>query len=462
MKKLLACIVAAALLLPGCGPDAGPEEPDGPAQTQPDPDPAPEPEPEPEPEPKKELTLAFTDPYLDLYPGETARLACKAGGSAYDPSKEYKILYKSSNSVVAFINSQGQVTAREPGCTVITATEVDSGVTAERKIWVVNLSQIKRAYNASLQFSCGHTIYYKSVVQSWDFFDDCMYACQVCGSPHTLTYTRKPVHEQDPQEYMHLKYFGHGDNMFVERCTDGDWLWTSNYGTLESGQTNRYTDSQVLSRVRFRSGVTMIPSESTDNYILPGMKRMIAAYDKDNGTVGIWCRDAKGTAWFYVYGIEELKSAPKESLVLSAPISYGDPAVTSKPAVRACNLSNLAPVLRFQMPFNNVTQGYDWHHGKIWFLRGAGAEAEDVVAGTGKNWATAYLIDSSGKKLAEASVPWVADLKLLASQGLTDLGYFEPEGIKVKDGVLFLGFASKDAGNSPARRVNIFKYPLDE
>ena len=114
------------------------------------------------------------------------------------------------------------------------------------------------------------------------------------------------------------------------------------------------------------------------------------------------------------------------------------------------------------MPFNNVPQGYDWHHGKIWFLRGAAAEAEDVAAGTGKNWATAYLIDCTGKKLTTASVPWVDDLGLLAAQGLTDLGYFETEGIKIKDGVLYLGFASRDAGSSPARRVNIFQYSLDE
>jgi hypothetical protein len=55
----------------------------------------------------------------------------------------------------------------------------------------------------------------------------------------------------------------------------------------------------------------------------------------------------------------------------------------------------------------------------------------------------------------------VDDLSLLKSEGLTDLGYFEAEGIKIKDGVLYIGFASRDAGSSPDRRVNIFKYPLD-
>ena len=460
MKKFL-LFVSLLAIAGACGPSVEPDPHEVPSP-KPKPEPEPEPKPEPEPEPQKELTLSFTAPYLDLYPGETAQLDCKPGGSAYDPAKDYKIQYKSSNSAVATVDGSGKVTAKEAGCAIITATEADSGVTAERKIWVVNLSQIKRAYSASLQFTCGHTLYYKSVVQSWDFFDDYLYACQVCGSPHTLTYTREPVHDQDPQAYMHLKYFGHGDNMFVERGPDGDWLWTSNYGTLEAGQTNRYTDSQVLSRVRFSAGVTLIPSQATDNYVMPGMKRLIAAYDPDNGTVGIWCRESNGTARFYVYDIETLKAAPKEVITLSYTISYGSPVVNERPTVRACNLAKLAPLYSFKMPFNNVPQGYDWHHGKIWFLRGAAAEAEDVAAGTGKNWATAYLIDCTGKKLTTASVPWVDDLGLLAAQGLTDLGYFETEGIKIKDGVLYLGFASRDAGNSPARRVNIFQYSLDE
>lgn len=446
-------ILICLLLLVACGPEVVPDDPAG-TET-----PAPEPAPTPEPEPDPDPVLQFTGPMLDLFPGETAPLVCEVSEGV--AGKTYTIDYTSSNPSVATIDKDGLVSAKKAGSTVIRATEPESGIFAERKIYVVDMGQMAAAYDPARKFSCGHTLYYKSVVQSWDFFNDYMYACQVCGAPHTLTFTRKPVGAQGPQSYMHLKYYGHGDNIFVERCDDGDWLWVSNYGTLESGETNRYAESQVLSRVKFRDGQTFLPVQADFNIMIPGMKRMIAAYDQDNRTVGIWCRNISNVAWFYVYDIDTIKSAPVENIQVSYSIRYGSPAVTEKPIVKAVNLNKIPPLVKFQMPLNNIAQGYEWHHGKLWYFRGAGAEPEAVAAGTGKNWATAYLINSSGKLLKTVSIPWVDDLSLLKSEGLTDLGYFEAEGIKIKDGVLYIGFASRDAGSSPDRRVNIFKYPLD-
>lgn len=466
MKRPLAILCLAALLLAACEPKVDPDDPDGKEQTDPEPpgpvDP-PEPSDPPEPEPPapgpERLSLRFSSEWVDLYPSETMHLSCEVGGEDFDPDKYYDIEYYSSNKKVAYVTSSGFLTGAARGSATITATIKGTDVYAERLVRVVDLSRIKKAYSRDMQFSCGYTMYYKSVTQSWDFFDDYLYACQVSGGPHAISVTRKPVHAQDPQQYMHLKYFGHGDNMFVERCDDGDYLWISNYGTLESGQTNRYTDSQILSRVRFQDGVTMLPSQSTDNYWMPGKKRIIAAYDEDTGTIAIWCRYSE--SWVYVYDLETIKAAPIETKTLNYYISYGNPAVTERPTVRARDLSLITPIHSFKMPFYNVPQGYDWHHGKLWVMQGDGAEADEVASGKAKNWATAYLINSQGTILESASVPWVANLDLLASEGLTDLGYFEPEGIKIKDGILYLGFASKDAGSSPPRRLNIFQYPLD-
>lgn len=453
--KRIGCISLCLLLLASCGPEV---EPEITPEEIPAPEPGPEPEPEPDPGPAQDPALSFSSLWEDLYPGETTSAACELAGG--DPARSYKIIYTSSDTSVAVVTQDGTVVAKKAGSTLVKAAIEGTDISVQRTYYVMDLSQFKRPYGKDLVFVAGHTIYYKSVMQSWDFFDDWFYAGQVCGSPHTLTYTRKPVMTQNPQVYMHLKYYGHGDNMFVERAADGDYIWTSNYGTIEEGQTNRYTDSQVLSRVKFTPGSTLEPKDATDNYVIPGMKRIIAAYDADNGNVGIWCRDSKGTAWFYVFGMEDMKAAPKESLQLSYDRSYGSPAVTDRPTVHAANLSNVTPVFKFQMPFNNVPQGYDYHHNKILFQRGAGAEPEDVAAGTGKNWERLYFISvPKGKTLTQVDIPWVINLSLLSTEGFTDLGYFEPEGVKIKDGVVYVGFASKDAGSSPARRINIFKYP---
>lgn len=458
--KRFSGILFCLLLLAACGPEVVPDDPPEQVTPAPEPDPEPAPEPEPEPEPDPDPVLQFSGIWEDLYPGESTSAACSVTEGV--SGKTYSITYTSSDPSVASIDDKGLVTAKKAGSTVIRAAEPESGVYVERKYYVVNLAQLTAGYDAARKFSCGHTIYYKAVMQSWDFFDDWFYVCQVCGSPHTLSFTRKPPQAQDPQTYMHLKYYGHGDNIFVERCDDGDWLWVSNYGTLESGQTNRYADSQVLSRVKFREGQTYLPAQADFNFVIPGMKRIIAAYDHENGSIGIWCRDSGGKAWFYVYDLETIKSATPRSLQLTYGISYGSPAVTEKPAVRAVDLSAITPLQKFQMPFNYVPQGYDWHRNRIYFMRGDGAEAEEVAAGTNKNWARVYLINPhTAKTVTQVDVPWVDNLSVLDSEGLTNLGYFEPEGIKIKDGVLYLGFASKDAGSSPPRRVNIFKYSLD-
>lgn len=459
MKRLLTLTAVFLLMLSACKPEAEPATPSVPALP-----PTPQLPQEPSggspqnPDPEPELRIAFVCPFTDLYPGETAKALCEISGGAAGES--YKTVFTSSDASVASVSSDGTVTAHRPGSVVIRAGIEGSGVYAERKWHVVDLNFVKQAYSRSLVFVTGHTIYYKSVMQSWDFFDDYMYVCQISGGIHSLSFTRKPVLTATPQAYMHLKYFGHGDNCFVERCSDGDYLWVPNYGTLESGQTDRYTDSQVLSRVRFQNARTMLPEDSDDNYIMPGARRIIAAYDEDNGNIGIWFRDAAGKAWFYIYNLEKLKEAPSEDIRLSFDRRYASPVVTDRPVVRARDLSKLPPLMKFAMPLNNVPQGYDFHHGKIWFFQGDGAESDEVAAGTNANWARVSLIDMAPKVLERADVPWVADLSLLDSEGITNLGYFEPEGIKVKDGVLYLGFASKDAGSSPPRRINFFKYPL--
>ncbi|MBQ7623371.1 MAG: hypothetical protein IJS66_06510 [Bacteroidales bacterium] len=405
-----------------------------------------------------ELELNFTGVWEDLYKGESTQVSCSLTGG--DPNAEHELEYLSSAPGVASITQDGVLKALSPGSTLVSVGVKGTGLRIERTYYVVDLHQLKSQYSPELVMFKGQTIYYKSVMQSWDFFDDWFYVCQVCGAPHTLTFTRKPVLEETPQTYMHLRYYGHGDNIFVERCPDGDYLWVSNYGTLESGATNRYSESQVLSRVKFVPGALLLPADAHDNYLIPGMKKLIAAFDEDNGRVAIWSRDASGQAWINVYDKKVLQALPQEDIQLSYSISYGSPVVTERPVVRGRNLLKTTPLHKFKLPFNGAPQGFDYHHDKVYFFRGSGAEAEDRQAGTGRNRATAYYINTGSKILVQVNIPWVDDVQLLNDEGLTDLGYFEPEGIKVKDGVIYLGFASKDAGDSPERRVNIFKYPI--
>ena len=52
-----------------------------------------------------------------------------------------------------------------------------------------------------------------------------------------------------------------------------------------------------------------------------------------------------------------------------------------------------------------------------------------------------------------------SDLDALANLGITASGYMEAEGIKVRNGKLYLGFASRDSKTDGSKcRANIFQY----
>ena len=54
----------------------------------------------------------------------------------------------------------------------------------------------------------------------------------------------------------------------------------------------------------------------------------------------------------------------------------------------------------------------------------------------------------------------VSDLKALTEAGITESGYIESEGVKIRRGKLFLGFASQSKKDGNRRRANIFQYEL--
>lgn len=57
------------------------------------------------------------------------------------------------------------------------------------------------------------------------------------------------------------------------------------------------------------------------------------------------------------------------------------------------------------------------------------------------------------------AVTAASDLQTLASLGITASGYMEAEGIKVRNGKLYLGFASRDSKTDGSKyRANVFAY----
>ena len=69
------------------------------------------------------------------------------------------------------------------------------------------------------------------------------------------------------------------------------------------------------------------------------------------------------------------------------------------------------------------------------------------------------VLDKNGLLSARKEVTAIADAAKLKEFGMADRGYMEAEGIKVKNGTLYLGFASRMMnGNTDERRANVLKY----
>lgn len=78
---------------------------------------------------------------------------------------------------------------------------------------------------------------------------------------------------------------------------------------------------------------------------------------------------------------------------------------------------------------------------------------------TGEAYMTVY--DFEGRIVqSRTKVRAVSDLKALTEAGITESGYIESEGVKIRRGKLFLGFASQSKKDGNRRRANIFQYEL--
>ena len=101
-------------------------------------------------------------------------------------------------------------------------------------------------------------------------------------------------------------------------------------------------------------------------------------------------------------------------------------------------------------------QGYEIHDGRMYLMEGTSGNNDGT---TGEAYMTVY--DFEGRIVqSRTKVRAVSDLKALTEAGITESGYIESEGVKIRRGKLFLGFASQSKKDGNRRRANIFQYEL--
>ena len=160
---------------------------------------------------------------------------------------------------------------------------------------------------------------------------------------------------------------------------------------------------------------------------------------------------------------------PMSAVTLQS-LTYGggaadDPQVTESPKIYARDLRKLTPLGEFGIPNQSLAetpddvsyyawQGFEVNDGLIYYFEGEGKNDGTPSA------AYVTIYDFAGNVVERrTAVTAASDLQTLASLGITASGYMEAEGIKVRNGKLYLGFASRDSKTDGSKyRANVFEY----
>ena len=336
-----------------------------------------------------------------------------------------------------------------------------------------DLSVLDSPLSKDMVLTSGTWLQNRSVMQCFALKGNSyMYADQVAASGTTrrLNVTYKPIASNSGKTLMQLEYFGHGSNLVLEECSDGDYLWIGSYGTqtkVENGN-EYYTNNQA---VKFRATGTTSPvstEDCEDHFYIPGMRNIHPSIDWTNRQIAFWCVGAKD-GYFYVYDLDEVLAVPQTTVTLANKITRGGdnepfPKETKSFDAIVHNLSSITPITVITLPSTGVVgtggnQGFELHAGRIYHYNGAGNSNDRVTPCT----SIVTVFDFKGNVVARKQVMAVYDMDALEECGITDSGFMESEGIKIYDGTLYIGYATKKLetdGKASLRYVTILKYPL--
>lgn len=320
-------------------------------------------------------------------------------------------------------------------------------------------------------YSMGHYLDRNSVIQGFDITEKGdLYYLQIAGTDyHNLALIRtspnKSGHIDDNENVMYFKYFGHGTNFAVEEAADGDYIWIGSYGSKNS--SGEYWNSQTIARVKYEAGRTVTP-EMCDTHFYIGAKTEIhPALDIEDGILAVYYPSGDGSRCIRLYSLDDAMALSPATVTLQS-ISYGgdrsgDPEMTSSPEVQVKDLRMLTSLAEIRFQGQDAASGpdeisyYDWQgfdvaDGLIYWLEGEGSTSGSIAYLTVFNCYGDIVEDRTG--VAAAS-----DADAAASIGITSTGFMEAEGIKIRDGHLYIGFASRDAVNDgDRRRANVLCY----
>lgn len=305
-------------------------------------------------------------------------------------------------------------------------------------------------------FSTGTLRTKSAVMQSFDidFEENLIYYTQLNNKFRVYVCWGEP-NGTVPGGSMELLYSGHGSNFTLEKDGDNRFIWISNYASKNA--KGEYWDSQIISRVPVVDGAVYNPWDCDDNYYF-GDANIAAAVDTEGDRLVVL---NIGSGRVRTYSLSRLRAHPTEEITLR-PIVYGgdkapQPETTEVFKVMARDCSAVDPLGDFTVHRDEgiAWQGFDICGDFFYQARGNGNQNDGLNASTG--WILVYKTDGT-PVLPPTPVQALNNLDTLNEWGITDTGYMEPEGVKIRRGAMYCGFANKNSQN--IRRGTILKYSI--
>ncbi|WP_418426085.1 hypothetical protein [Alistipes sp.] len=417
--------------------------------------------------------LRFINRTFDIYTGEQALpdlyiYTAEGAVEPYTEENRHGLTWLTSVPSSVPVSADGIVSGEALGTSRVSARTPDKQKQTSQTINVLQSDMLDKPLTRSMLYTSGHMLSDNSVMQSFDLGADGYMYCSQVGrgtNNYNIVLVRKKADAAAYESRMLLPYAGHGNNIAVEQDGSDMYVWVGSYGTR--GSAGDYTLSQTIARIKYTPGQMLRPSECHEHYWIPQRRNLQASLDPDNDIALFWCMNKGYTArYFYIYRLSEIKALPETSRQLSFALTWGgmnspDAEVTETPTILVKDLSQAEPLATITMtgksPLTVGTggnQGHDVKNGKIYYYEGAGNNNDGAAAST----ATVTVIDFRGNLVSRHDVAAIADMGALAQQGLTTTGYMEPEGIKLYDGVLYCGFASRSTDD--VRRAVVLQYNL--
>lgn len=314
-------------------------------------------------------------------------------------------------------------------------------------------------YSSGLHFSTGRLRTTSAVMQSFDLDLESgeIYYSQLNSKFRAYLSCGKPNSDTQPPA-MTLNYFGHVSNFSLEKGAFGKkYIWVDNFSSKNA--SGDYWGSTTVSRIEFRSAATISSWQAEANYFF-GENNISVAVDPEGDMLTIL---GISSGRFRTYRLSELNELPIVDITIPE-VTYGgedkapDPLTTKSHVVKGRDCTKVKPIgdftiLRGQYPdgVQISWQGFDIDGGLIYQAQGNGHEDGTPSPG----WLQVRKIDGT---VVLPLTPFRAleDLGALKDAGITDIGYMEPEGVKVYGNYVYCGFASKNSKNE--RRGTIFRY----